>query len=239
MEGVLWVLQTGAPWRDLPTRFGPWQTVYGHFRCWVRSGCLDRVLAALQRRALRSRRIVRSLWCVDTTVIRASRSAGGAKACDLAAEPPDHALGRSRGGLGTKLTLVCDEQGTPLSAALGPGQEHDIRRLPEAMERALGLARPQRLTGDKAYSVAWVRAWLRGRRIQPVIPSRKDQRPDPGFDREQYRKRNVVERLVSWLKESRRVATRYEKLAVTYLAMVKLAMIRRVLRKLEEFSDKA
>ena len=178
------------------------------------------------------------MWCVDTTVIRASRAAGGARPTNLGAEPVDHALGRSRGGFGTKLTLVCDELGTPLAVALGPGQEHDIRRLPKALNPMLGLARPRRLAGDKAYSVAWVRAWLRERGIQPVIPSRKDQPADPSFDRAQYRKRNVVERLVSWLKESRRVATRYEKLAVTFLGMVKLAMIRRLLRTLE-FSDRA
>lgn len=71
-----------------------------------------------------------------------------------------------------------------------------------------------------------------------MIPSRSDQRPDPRFEWEDYRKRNVVERLVSWLKESRRVATRYEKLALTYLGMVKLAAIRRVLWTLE-FPDAA
>jgi transposase len=105
------------------------------------------------------------------------------------------------------------------------------------MVAALELARPRGLIADKAYSVAWVRAWLRERRIQPVIPTRKDQRPDPDFDREQYRKRNVVERLVSWIKEARRVATRYEKLAMNYLGMVKLAMICRILRSLE-FSNR-
>ena len=236
LEGVLWVLQTGAPWRDLPTRFGAWQTVYGHFRSWVRSGCLDRVLKTLLGRMTRSRRVSQGLWCVDTTVIRASRSAGGAKQSDLAQEPADHALGRSRGGFGTKLSLVCDEQGTPLGVALGPGQEHDIRRLVEVLRAALPLGRPERLAADKAYSVAWVREWLRERGVEPVIPSRKDQKPDRGFDREEYRKRNVVERLVSWLKESRRVATRFEKLAVHYLGMVKLALIRRLLRVIE-FSD--
>jgi len=116
-------------------------------------------------------------------VIRAGRSAGGARGGDLAAEPSDHALGRSRGGFGTKLTLVCDERGIPLSAALGPGQEHDIRRFPEAMGSALELGRPRRLAADKAYSVGWVRSWLRERGIRPVIPSRRDQRPDPGFER--------------------------------------------------------
>lgn len=66
-----------------------------------------------------------------------------------------------------------------------------------------------------------------------MIPTRKDQRRNPRFDREAYRRRNVVERSVGWLRESRRVATRHEKLAVNYLAMVKLAMIQRCLRLLD------
>lgn len=86
--------------------------------------------------------------------------------------------------------------------------------------------------------MAWVRAWLRARRVKPVIPSRRDQVRDPRFDSEAYRRRNVVERLVSWLKESRRVATRFEKLAETYLAMVELALMQRLLRALAGFPNK-
>ena len=95
--------------------------------------------------------------------------------------------------------------------------------------------RPQRLAGDKGYSYPWIRAWLRDHKIQAVIPERSDQLERHAthplaFDHEAYRKRNVIERCVGWLKELRRVATRYEKLAVNYLAMLKLAMIERYLR---------
>lgn len=238
LEGVLWVLRTGAPWRDLPDRFGPWQTVYGRFRAWAREGRLDHVLSALHRRLRRARRLDLSLWCVDTTVIRASRAAGGAPRRPGRLEPEDHALGRSRGGFGTKLSLVCDGQGAPLAVAVGPGQEHDIRRFPDVCSAAFRVGRPRRLAGDKAYSVRWVRRWLCRRGVRPVIPTRCDQAAEHRFDLEAYRRRNVVERLVSWLKESRRVATRYEKLAEAYLGMVKLALIARLLRILDEFSNK-
>ena len=63
-----------------------------------------------------------------------------------------------------------------------------------------------------------------------MIPTRKDQRRRPGFDKALYRERNVVERCIGWLKECRRVATRYEKLAVHYAGFVQLAMIQRLLR---------
>ena len=66
-----------------------------------------------------------------------------------------------------------------------------------------------------------------------MIPSRKDQRRSPHFDKRAYRRRDVVERCINWLKESRRIGTRHEKLAVTFMGMIKLAMIRRCQRLLD------
>jgi len=90
------------------------------------------------------------------------------------------------------------------------------------------------MAGDKAYSCRRIRHRLRHHHIEPVIPQTDKQRRQqrgrpPKFDRQAYRRRNVVERCVGWLKENRRLAVRYEKLAVTYLGMLKLAMIRRYL----------
>ena len=158
----------------------------------------------------------------------------------MADEPGDHALGRSRGGFGTKLHLVVDSHGIPLAAVVSAGQTHESKYV-EPTLRAVRLrprhggpprTRPRRLAGDKGYSYARVRGYLRRRGIRAVIPTRKDQRPNPRFDKPTYRRRNVIERLVGWLKESRRLATRFEKLAVNFLAMVKLAMLQRCLRVL-------
>ena len=229
LEAVLWTLSTGAPWRDMPARFGPWQTIYGRFREWVAAGVIDRLFDDVLRGLSSARALDSTLWCVDTTVIRASRAAGGARRRARRGEPHDHALGRSRGGFGTKLALVSDGRGLPLAAAVAPGQQHDVRSLREVVTAALRVGRPRRLAADKAYSVPWVRSWLRAHAVCPVIPTRCDQTSDPRFARSAYRRRNVVERLVGWLKEARRVATRYEKLAVHYLALVKLAMTRRLL----------
>jgi transposase len=85
--------------------------------------------------------------------------------------------------------------------------------------------RPQRVVGDKGYSSGKVRRYCRRRGIQPVIPTTDNERRQRHFDRELYRERNRVERCINRLKQYRRVATRYEKLAVTYLAMVTIAAI--------------
>jgi len=93
--------------------------------------------------------------------------------------------------------------------------------------------RPRRLAGDKGYSYDHVRRWLRRHQVVPVIPTRSNQTAEADFDGGAYRRRNVVERCVNWLKENRRLGTRYEKLAVNFLAMAKLAMIRRYFRLLD------
>lgn len=78
LNGILWILRTGAPWRDLPERLGPWQTVYDHFRRWRRQGVYDRILEALQIRLDRDGHIDWDLWCIDGSSVRASRAAAGA-----------------------------------------------------------------------------------------------------------------------------------------------------------------
>jgi len=113
------------------------------------------------------------------------------------------------------------------------GQRHEAPHLPALLERGAvkraGRGRPRlrpaRLAGDKAYSSRTNRRYLRRRHIGAVIPRRRDERPGRGFDRAAYRERNVVERFINRLKQNRRIATRYEKLAVSYAAMVTIAAI--------------
>src|SRR5437016_2122898 len=145
-DGILWVLRTGAPWRDLPERYGAWGSVYHRFNRWKKDGTLDRILKALRIRLDKEGYIDWDLWCVDGSSVRA------------------------------------------------------------------GLA---------------------GRGIEAVIPQRSDQVRLEGrrrFDRRAYRRRSRVENSVGWLKENRRVGTRYDKLASSFLAFVNLAIIRRYLR---------
>lgn len=95
--------------------------------------------------------------------------------------------------------------------------------------------RPDAVAGDKGYSTRAIRAWCRQHHVQAVIAERDDQREQrshrpgrkPGFDRETYRRRNIVERTIAWLKELRRIATRAEKLATHYAAMITIALISR------------
>ena len=106
----------------------------------------------------------------------------------------------------------------------------------ERMERLSWLHRLFLLVADKGYDAKRIRRICRRHGLIPMIPRRRNKQGEKqrnrNFDKETYKKRNVVERCLSWLKECRRVATRYEKLAVSYAAMVNMATIRRLLRKI-------
>jgi len=78
LNGILWILRTGAPWRDLPERFGPWKTVYDYDRNWRNDGTFDRIVQELQIRLDQEGRIDWDLWCIDGSSVRASRAAAGA-----------------------------------------------------------------------------------------------------------------------------------------------------------------
>jgi transposase len=83
INGMLWVLHTGAPWRDLPERYGSWKTVYSRFRRWQQDGTWERLLAAMQRDLDAAGAIDWELWLIDGTNIRAHRSAAGARGKNL------------------------------------------------------------------------------------------------------------------------------------------------------------
>ena len=78
LEGILWVMRTGIPWRDLPSEFPPWQTVYHYFNMWSKSGLLMRILRRLRDMAIDLGEVDVTRWHMDSTVVRANKAAAGA-----------------------------------------------------------------------------------------------------------------------------------------------------------------
>ncbi|QXH49595.1 IS5 family transposase [Pseudomonas fakonensis] len=248
LNGVLWVLCSGAAWRDMPERFGPWSTVYQRFRDWRNQGTFGQMLKRLHVKLNAEGLIDLDTWCIDSTAVKATRASSGAGKKG-AEEPADHALGRSRGGLTTKIHMVCDARGVPLHFTLSGGQASDISHAQPLLDGVYlptkggrPRKRCRKLLADKGYDSDALRRYCDRYHMQPVIPFRAMKRkPRPGLprllDRPKYKERNVIERLFGWLKEHRRLGTRYCKLAQSYSAMVTLACWRRCLR--HYFSYKA
>jgi transposase len=102
VNGILWVLHTGAPWRDLPERYGPWATVFGRFNEWRKDGTWNRIVTALLDELDDQGQIDHDLWCIDGSVVRASRSAAGAEKKTERSEPTGWSkAGASRGAAGS------------------------------------------------------------------------------------------------------------------------------------------
>jgi transposase len=222
LNGILWLLRTGAPWRDLPYRYDSWRTVASRFYRWRQAGIWQRLFEVVQQQADASGQMDWAVHYVDGTIVRAHQHAAGSP---KGAEA--EALGRSQGGFSTKIHLRSAGDQQLMTFVLTPGQRHEAIGCEALMAggavkrrgRGRPKQRPGRVVGDKAYSSRHIRGYLRRRGIRITIPHKENEHRSGPFDRAIYRLRERVERLINRLKQNRRIATRYEKCADNYRAM--------------------
>ena len=218
IEAVLYLARTGVPWRDLPPCFGAWDAAYQRFRRWQKAGTWEKVWRALQAPAAASAQRV----FVDNTVVRAHQHAAGGRA-------DDRALGRSRGGFGTKVHIAACDERTALGVVLTGGQAGDAPAFAAVMCDLPDETVAEVVVADRAYDSDAIRADLAGAGLGAVIPSRRNRVGPIPHDAGAYRGREKSERLNSRVKRMRRVATRYEKLGSVFLAMVHVSCIASIL----------
>lgn len=213
VEAVVWVLRSGAPWRDLSTRFGPWKRVYRRYRRWALAGRWE----TLRERLAEPR--AGGLLLIDSTIVKAHPHAAGARKRGRVGQAAQ-ALGRSRGGFTTKLHALVTERGELVRYCLTGGQVHDIRRARALVGRSRGS---RAVVGDRAYDSDAFVEHIRAQGMRAVIPTRANRKTRRELDVSAYAQRNVIERWFGRMKTYRRVATRYDKTSRSYLGFVALA----------------
>jgi transposase len=215
LNGIFWVLGSGAPWRDLPDKFGPYTTCYNRFARWRRAGVWIKIMDAL------AAAYDPAVQMIDTSIVRVHQHAASI------ARNKRQSMGRSRGGLTSKIHAVVDTNGLPVRLALTAGEAHDNRlagKTPLSPEVRINAA------GRRGYDADWIRGLVAEKGAWANIPPRRNRNEPICFSPYLYRARNLIERFFNKIKQCRRVATRYDKLAANYLAFIHLASIRLWLR---------
>ena len=209
IEAVLYRYRTGMPWRDLPERFGDGTKVHLRFSRWAKSGVWERVFRHLAADA------DNEYAMIDSTIVRAHQHSAGAQ--KKAGE--DQAIGRSRGGLSTKIHALVDALGNPIGFFLTGGEAHDL----VGADHLLPTMEADTLIGDKAFDAdARVLEPLAKAGKTAVIPPRTNRSSPRDYDRELYVARHLIENFFDKIKQFRAIATRYEKTARNFLAAVRL-----------------
>jgi transposase len=208
VEAVLWRYRSGAPWRDLPERFGDWNNTHRRFSRWAKTGVWKRI----QTFSRRSRQRIRD--------DRQHDRAGPSTQRRRAKKGGNEAIGRSKGGLTTKINATVDALGNPTGFALTPGNAHDL----DGADLLLPGLNADIVIADKAFDAdERVIEPLQQAGKTPVIPSRANRKSPRPYDAHLYEARHLIENFFCKLKQFRAIATRYDKTARNFLAAVYLA----------------
>ncbi|MDK4718883.1 MULTISPECIES: IS5 family transposase [Rhizobium] len=211
ISGIVYVIKHGMQWKDAPKDYGPHKTLYNRFIRWSRLGVFDRIFAALAVDGAKSERIM-----IDATHLKAHRTAASL----LKKGMFPRRIGRTKGGLNSKLHTVCDDEGRPIVMLLSEGQMSDHKGARLVLD---ALPPAKVLIADRGYDSTPFREALQAKGIEPCIPSSRSRKVPYPYDKTLYRKRHKVENLFAKLKDWRRIATRYDRCAHTFFSAICIA----------------
>ncbi|HCW59395.1 IS5 family transposase [Sphingobium lactosutens] len=211
LSGIIFVNRNGLRWRDAPKDYGPHKTLYNRWKRWGQMGVFTRMMEGLSASA------ERKTVMIDATYLKAHRTASS-----LAVKRGNlgRLIGRTKGGMNTKLHAVTDANGRPLSFFMTAGQISDYIGAAALLDE---LPKAQWLLADRGYDADWFRDALEEKGIKPCIPGRKSRNEPIKYDKRRCRRRNRIEIMFSRLKDWRRVATRYDRCPTAFLSAIALA----------------
>lgn len=208
IEGILYKMRVGCPWRDLPKADWDWKKVYSRFNDWSKKLKLLNIFKTL---------IINPdmEWkMIDGSIVKAHQHACGAR------KGEERAIGKSVAGNTSKIHMVVDSHGNPIDFEITEGQVHDIQMATELIERT---PRSDYTLADKGYDAEYFRWVIKETKSKPLIPRKSNSiKTDKHFDKKIYKNRHKVENVFARLKHFRSIATRFEKLKRNYESMVTL-----------------
>lgn len=211
VEGIYFIMKTGAQWRELPSCYGKWRTVHKRYETWCRKGIWNKILEVF------SMDYDGESIMIDATIVRAHPCAAGYEK----GQHDREALGRSKGGFTTKIHALVDALGQALKFSLTPGQRHDITQasyLIEGFENSNVIA-------DKGYDAKAFIEQIETQHCKPVIPPRSNRKNPRDYDQHLYKERHLVECFFNKIKHFRRVFSRFDKKASSFMGFLAYASI--------------
>jgi transposase len=218
LNGILWVLGTGAQWRELPKKYPPYQTCHRRFQRWVREGKLEEILRVL----------------AEELHARETGTGGGFYRRLLhGGKKGGLAVGPTKRGQGTKILAICTDHSLPLAVGIQSASPHESQLVEEVLGQSFLDELPERLIGDAAYDSDPLDDYLlQTYDIELIAPHKCNRKrlTQDGRPFRRYRRRWCVERLFAWLHWFRRLVIRWEYHPENFLGMVQLGCIKIMLR---------
>ncbi|MFK8039967.1 MAG: IS5 family transposase [Rickettsiaceae bacterium] len=218
--GVLYVLRTGVPWRDLPEEYGNWHTIYTRYKRWSENGFFWKLLHFLQS----LKEILIDVVFIDGSIVPLHKYGGGALK-----KHREQSTGRGRKGLGTTMHIAINNNAC-VACELFPAQRQDCKSF-KTIESKLPWNKINYLVADKGYDTANVRKIIKSNGATAVIPTKGFYATEDSsltnedfYDVKLYRKRNIIERFFGRLKDNKRIAMRFDKMDHTFLSFIALAI---------------
>ncbi|WP_141914869.1 IS5 family transposase [Zymomonas mobilis] len=212
LSGIIFVNRNGLRWRDAPLEYGPHKTLYNRWKRWSAMGIFIRMMEGLATGKAEPQTIM-----IDATYLKAHRTASSLR---FKKGGLGRLIGRTKGGMNTKLHAVTDRNGRPLDFFMTAGHISDYTGAAALLD---SLPSAEWMLADRGYDADWFREALEEKGIKPCIPGRKSRSKPVKYDKRKYKRRNRIEIMFGRLKDWRRVATRYDRCPTVFFSAVCLA----------------
>lgn len=201
IQGIFWILDNGAKWKDLPQQFGSKSTVHRWFKTWVDDGVFETIMRDTGR-CIEARDGYRLYECyIDGTFCKAKGGGDG--------------IGSTKAGKGVKIMVLVDARGLPVSIDTTSAQPHESQLVQRLFDFMLTEENPERVIGDKAYDSDRLDEELAEQGIELIAPHKRNRKPEnvtqDGRAMRRYKRRWTVERTIGWIQNFRRLCIRWEK----------------------------